>query len=171
MNYKKVMLIGQFFIYALINPVSILSLIAGRFIEFPSYFTNFFELLWQPAVLYVWMVLIYAIVILLNYLIFKLKIYVTHKKRVSCNHFLTLYFRSQEIYWWWAFIMIFPAIVVGFFAYIMGGGTAIVLVLFMYPFHMPIFKIAYLIFGCSLMILSHRTYVKLARGEKVKNSY
>ncbi len=167
MNYKKVMLIGQFFIYALINPVSILSLIAGRFIEFPSYFTNFFELLWQPTVLYVWMVLIYALVILLNYFISRLKNYNSGYRRVSFKSYLEIYFKSQKIYWIWGRLMIFPFIILGFYVYTVGQGTAIYLVYFTYPFHYDAFKVLYLVFGITLIIFSYIHYVNLVRKERL----
>lgn len=169
--------IGEFFAGALINPVSILILIGSSFFFSPFYFTQVFDkLIGKGAILqfvgiYIWMIIIYAMVILLNYFILNPKKYVPHNKKIPFNDFLNLYFQSQQVYWVWGGIMVFPAVVTGLTVYMVGGGAAIFLVLFMYPFHNPIFKIIYLIFGFSLMIWSHRNYKKLARGEKIKNTY
>ncbi len=177
-NPKKISLTFQFLGYTFLNPVSVLILIVGGFFVSPGTFIqlldNFFPKFGIAWIIeaYIWMAVIFSVTIFLNYFLFPIKKYNEKIQKLPIKDFLKIYFKSQEVYWVWSVFMVIPAIAIASVISIMGDSSiSIVLIFFVYPFHPIYFKIAYLIFGCSLMILSHRTYVKLARGEKVKNSY
>ncbi len=207
MNYKKVMLIGQFFIYALINPTLILILISLWFLNTSFLYSIFgFSFKSETVIYYIRlmaenlslvsiyiciMIPVFLSVILLNYLIFNLKKYDKKHEKSSFRDFLKIYFQSQEIYWQWFLFVILPILVLfGIFMLMITAifGANIFAVIYECFISSPVLEffdficrrfsiifltlnITYLIFGCSLIIRSHLLYVKLARGEKVNNSY
>ena len=157
--------IKKFFLYTLINPTSSVIALALSFYNplGDLMMDNFFSYFWIIGlVIYIYMACIYAAIIFLNYFIFSLK------EKTSFDHFLNIYFYSQKIYWLWAWFITFP-ILSAFIALISAlfvPGMGIFFSFIIAPFTSSIVKIILLIFGCSLMIWSHRTFVKLVRGEK-----
>lgn len=181
--------IKQFFWCALINPTSImLILVLGFYYTdlIESFFKFVFSIkgskiaqffMWSGGSIYIYiMIPVYTAVILLNYFLFTLKRYKKNFKHRSFKSFLKIYFQSQEVYMWWFVFAIFPCLVIMIakivpMIFISANVGSFALSLIVSFFKIKAVKIAYLIFGFSLMILSHRSFKKLARGEKIKNSY
>lgn len=167
---KCAKLIGQFFVGALINPtpimvIFILSIFDINVVE-PLKITQFF--LWSGGGVYLSvMVPVYAGVVFLNYVLFPLKRYNKNHADTSFNIFIKIYFQSQQNYWWWFLFAVAPFLMYTMFIrllFIASPDAIFLLFPILDAFKIFSVKVAYLIFGAAMMILSHRTYIKLAKG-------